>query len=140
MNRLFVFTALRHRVGGIEKKHQCTFCSTKFHDSDKLVTHLRKHTNEKRKMAIYNFSFATTSISYMYIIHIFCFLLLAFICEICPDKKYKYKGDLNKHMRTHLGENMYQCNLCDENFRLDWQLKRHSFVHYKKEKSMQIDS
>lgn len=49
---IFILSALRHREGGIEKKHQCTYCPQKFHDSDKLVTHLRKHTNEKRKITI----------------------------------------------------------------------------------------
>lgn len=61
------------------------------------------------------------------------FLLIAFKCEYC-DRKYAYKGDLTKHLRTHLGDNIYKCAVCDEGFQWKKDLNRHSNEHYKQER------
>lgn len=51
----------------------------------------------------------------------------------CPHcgRAYSQSGDLNKHLRTHVGENIYKCSVCEMTFRLPWDLRRHSFEHYK---------
>lgn len=56
----------------------------------------------------------------------------AFQCSFC-DNSYKHNGDLNKHQRIHLGEKMYECKEagCSEHFRLNVELQKHSFEHYK---------
>lgn len=56
-----------------------------------------------------------------------------FHCDFC-DNSYKYKGDLDKHLRTHLGSKIYECKTCHMQFQYALELQRHSFVHYKEEK------
>lgn len=51
-------------------------------------------------------------------------------CPYC-DKTYKYIGDLNKHLREHLGENIYKCKECPAEFKRPLDLRKHSFDHYK---------
>lgn len=60
-------------------------------------------------------------------------LMVAFVCEFCA-KKYAYKGDLNKHLRTHVGDNIYKCDECGQGFRLLAEIKQHSIEHYKQKK------
>lgn len=57
----------------------------------------------------------------------------AFICEYC-HRKYTYKGDLNKHLQIHLGNNIYRCKSCEKGFRLYEELRQHSFEHYKEDR------
>lgn len=55
--------------------------------------------------------------------------VVAFKCPYC-DRRYTQNADLNKHLRTHVGENTYKCNICDKSFRLLGELRRHSSEHY----------
>lgn len=48
---------------------------------------------------------------------------------------YRYKGDLIKHMKTHLGDDIYRCDVCGQGFQYHADLKLHTFEHYKKDKS-----
>lgn len=63
--------------------------------------------------------------------HVFFFL--DFQCNYC-EKVYAHRGDLTKHLRTHIGELIYECDICPKKFRLPRELKLHSFEHYKEEK------
>lgn len=63
----------------------------------------------------------------MKILHFFGFV--GFECEIC-QQAYKYKGDLSKHMRLHLGDDMYKCPSCPKRFRIPYELERHKYEHY----------
>lgn len=56
-------------------------------------------------------------------------MLLGFGCEFC-EQSYKYKGDLSRHLRQHLGDNKYACTSCPKRFRLKYDLERHAFEHY----------
>lgn len=38
----------KHQMIEADKKYACTFCSFRFENSDKLRTHMRSHTGEKR--------------------------------------------------------------------------------------------
>lgn len=62
----------------------------------------------------------------------FSFLSAAYQCTYC-DKAYKHSGDLTKHLRIHLGDDMYKCPECPEAFRLPWDLERHSYKHYEEQ-------
>lgn len=55
-------------------------------------------------------------------------------CEFCPNA-YAQNGDLNKHKRSHIGENTYKCTEagCVEAFRLQAELRDHMKVHYCKD-------
>lgn len=58
----------------------------------------------------------------------------AHACQFC-DVSYKYKGDLNKHLRLHLdGGKIHQCTMCPSSFYYPQELDDHIFDHYKKDK------
>lgn len=63
-----------------------------------------------------------------------CLWFLAFTCEFCA-KRYAHKGDLTKHLQTHLGNNIYKCDECGKGFRLLVDLRKHSYEHYKEKKA-----
>lgn len=52
-------------------------------------------------------------------------------CEYCR-KAYSQSNDLVKHLRTHLGPNIYRCDIddCTESFAKFNQLKNHKMIHY----------
>lgn len=61
-------------------------------------------------------------------------LITANKCTYC-DQAYRQKGDLNRHLaKMHLGDNIYQCDKCEKGFRLQIELRKHSYEHYKNEK------
>lgn len=60
------------------------------------------------------------------------FFILAHKCAYC-DRAFAQKGDLNKHLRSHIGEKTYQCNICPKSFRLQIELRKHSTEHYQSE-------
>lgn len=56
-----------------------------------------------------------------------------FKCPHCPQT-YKYNGDLSKHLRTHLGDEIHECKKCLKRFKYPIELRKHEFEHYKEEK------
>lgn len=62
----------------------------------------------------------------------------AFKCPFCPERAYAQKGGLTKHIKQkHVGNNIYNCESCNEAFQYYADLKTHSFQHYKEEKAKQ---
>lgn len=53
-----------------------------------------------------------------------------FQCQYC-SAAYKHKGDLTKHMRGHLGDDLYQCPECPKRFRTPFDRQIHTYEHYK---------
>lgn len=49
-------------------------------------------------------------------------------CAYCP-KLFSHRGDMNKHLRTHTGEEPYSCHICHRKFKHTSNLKRHLTVH-----------
>lgn len=52
-------------------------------------------------------------------------------CEFC-SQTFKYKGDYTRHLRTHLGDELYACEEpgCTKRFRYSLDLERHKAEHY----------
>lgn len=55
--------------------------------------------------------------------------ITAYKCEYC-DRAFTQSGDMKKHLRLHVGQFPYQCTECSESFRLQTELRNHSFQHY----------
>ncbi|KRT85627.1 zinc finger protein [Oryctes borbonicus] len=49
-------------------------------------------------------------------------------CTFCP-KMFSHRGDMNKHLRTHTGEQPYSCQICQRKFKHTSNLKRHLAIH-----------
>ncbi|EEZ98365.1 oocyte zinc finger protein XlCOF28 [Tribolium castaneum] len=49
-------------------------------------------------------------------------------CTHC-EKTFSHKGDLNKHVRTHTGEQPFTCSVCDRKFAHTSNLARHLRLH-----------
>jgi KRAB domain-containing zinc finger protein len=95
----------RHN-GTLVRKYACTFqtCEKKFVSKYALDRHTLTHTLQKPHQ-----------------------------CEYC-EMAYAQKNDLIKHMKIHVGDDIYRCTIdgCLEGFRLQADLKRHYAVHYLK--------
>ena len=52
-------------------------------------------------------------------------------CQYC-SKSYTQSNDLVKHLRTHLGPNVYKCDIndCSEAFPKFTELKNHKMIHF----------
>lgn len=103
----------------------------KFSKKDKLEAHIRTHTGEKRKWKRKGFPFNLSS-DKKKIFSSSIYFKPAFGCEFC-DRKYAQKGDLRKHLQTHVGANIYKCKDCDKDFLYHAELVRHSYEHYKQQ-------
>lgn len=60
-------------------------------------------------------------------------MFTAYVCEYC-DRRYAYQQDFKKHLRTHVGDNIYKCEICDKGFLLHRHLNKHLLEHYKEER------
>lgn len=106
---------------------RCTLCSMEMPIKN-IEVHMRQHTGEKRKLWIL-FLFTLEIDSFFH-----SFILIAFDCQYCPDRKYAYKQDLLKHLvKNHGLTTPYQCEICKKNFRQYNDLKRHRCEEYKKQ-------
>jgi uncharacterized Zn-finger protein len=53
-----------------------------------------------------------------------------FTCKYCP-KTYTQSNDLMKHLKVHLGPNVYRCDFegCQEAFAKFYEMKKHKLSH-----------
>ena len=49
-------------------------------------------------------------------------------CEECGER-FKYKGNLKRHILTHTGEKPFPCDLCDQSFTRKEHMETHRRIH-----------
>lgn len=117
-----------HQRTEADRVYACKLCPRKFFDPQTLRNHRLVHTGSRcKKNKLYSFVHCFIPFTD------FIFLLtLAHSCRFCGTT-YKYSGDLNKHLKTHLG-NIHECKKCLKRFQYPRELQKHEFEHYKEEK------
>ena len=98
-------TSLRLHHESIHSKkrnYQCTLCKLQFSIRQQLIWHENCHKPDYR-----------------------------FVCAVC-DQHFKYKGGLNRHMKTkhvNVGERPFVCSKCHKSFTTNTDRKRHERSH-----------
>jgi len=96
---------------GIENDTTCNICGKTLNSTNALERH-----HEKRH------SFQSKTKSPQPQIH------GQYSCNEC-DKSFTWKYTLNRHMRTHTGENLLSCEVCEKKVRDKYQLTQHLLTH-----------
>lgn len=83
------------------KPFECSYpgCGKRFSDRSNLMTHIRKHTQEK-----------------------------PFTCRVC-GRGFSHKSTLRDHEHAHTGEQPYRCDRCGKCFSQKSNLQRHTKIH-----------
>lgn len=116
-----------------DRRYHCETCSMRFYSNDHLKRHKRTHTGERRRFSIGidNSNRVASKLIFFYS------LFSAYLCSYCP-RSFSQSNDLTKHIRSHVGTNMYQCH-CGASFRLQTELRKHSYSHYNKEEPSAVN-
>lgn len=85
----------------IAKEHKCTLCNRNFVDENRLMIHMKRHTDNKPT---------------------------SYECTIC-FKTFTQQGNLKTHYRIHTNEKPYTCDICSKDFRQLSGLKAHQKTH-----------
>lgn len=85
----------------IAKEHKCTLCNRNFVDDNRLMIHMKRHTDNKPT---------------------------SYECTIC-FKTFTQQGNLKTHYRIHTNEKPYSCDVCSKDFRQLSGLKAHQRTH-----------
>lgn len=108
------------------RSFSCDICPKTFYDAKALAKHELTHYDKKGKN---QFFVPMIVVSSNKIVFFHFFVIVDHLCNYC-DKSYRHRGDLNKHLRTHLGDLMYACDQCPMRFRLPRELQMHTYDHY----------
>lgn len=113
---------LRHRG---QSKFSCDICSTPFlywqeYQNHFARTHLKKFDNK------FDCSFCdfTTNLNSKLKFHIEKSSGLGFFCKKCQIR-LECKGQFDKHMKKHVGENIWTCDYCPRIYKTDGRLRLH---------------
>lgn len=85
----------------VAQQHKCNLCDKTFVDDNRLMIHMKRHTDKKPT---------------------------SFECTIC-FKTFSQQGNLKTHYRIHTNEKPYTCDLCTKDFRQLSGLKAHQRTH-----------
>lgn len=85
----------------VAQQHKCTICEKTFVDDNRLMIHMKRHSDKKP---------------------------ISFECTIC-FKTFSQQGNLKTHYRIHTNEKPYSCDVCTKDFRQLSGLKAHQRTH-----------
>lgn len=85
----------------VAQQHKCSICDKTFVDDNRLMIHMKRHSDKKPT---------------------------SFECTIC-FKTFSQQGNLKTHYRIHSGQKPYTCDLCTKDFRQLSGLKAHQRTH-----------
>ena len=58
-------------------------------------------------------------------------LILCDLNAILVGKHFQQSSELKKHATVHTGEKQFECDICEQKFRLKQQMKKHKKIHAK---------
>ena len=118
------------RKSNISKIFECNFCQKIFKHQCDLTRHQIRHTKVKQfkcdqcdKYFAYKNDVKRHAIK-NHLINGPYTPPLKILCSEC-GKEFTNKNNLVIHQRTHSGEKPFKCDICSENFRIDYQLEKH---------------
>lgn len=101
---------------------KCSECEKRFTQRKSLLKHLYKHTNAACEYC--NVSFVTLRDLKQHCVRRHSDQLITYKCDLCP-RKFILKAQLVIHMHNHDTSQQYNCNVCNETFSTELQLKGH---------------
>ncbi|XP_053437393.1 zinc finger X-chromosomal protein-like isoform X1 [Nycticebus coucang] len=92
--------------------HKCDMCDKGFHRPSELKKHVAAHKGKKMHQCRHcDFKIVDPFVLSRHILSVHT-KDLPFRCKRCR-KGFKQQSDLKKHMKTHSGRKVYQCEYCD---------------------------
>uniref|UniRef100_A0A4W3H7A1 Zinc finger protein 711 n=1 Tax=Callorhinchus milii TaxID=7868 RepID=A0A4W3H7A1_CALMI len=95
-----------------EFPHKCEVCDKGFHRPSELKKHMSTHKGKKLHQCRHcDFKIADPFILSRHILSVHT-KDLPFKCKRCK-REFRQQSDLKKHMKTHSGKKVYQCEYCE---------------------------
>ncbi|CAG7719500.1 unnamed protein product [Allacma fusca] len=118
----------------------CPYCHAEFESEDSLEEHMEDCPNMNNEpydsssdqKPISN-NFELSSILSFHPTGSNTILSKQFGCMICP-KKFRFKSQLNRHVKIHTGDRPHSCDVCGGTFASRWHLSRHQMTHLVEQK------
>ncbi|XP_072014426.1 uncharacterized protein [Amphiura filiformis] len=138
------------RTQSIGLLFQCEMCTQCFVEKSNLDEHLKTHSNPNNEKFDFDIQTRNEEQQYHHTLNITqgispktCIMTAKgkpfeyditkekpYLCQHCP-KRFAYRNNLSKHIRTHTKEKPYQCDHCEKCFTRNDHLKLHMRIHTK---------
>ena len=95
-----LFTGAPGSSNAEKEKYKCPQCPKQYKNKISLSHHMRIHDKNKR-----------------------------IPCDVCDDKFFATKQEYDRHMLSHTGEKLHECQTCKQWFGRLYELKAHQYIH-----------
>ena len=112
----------------IERKdpYRCHVCLMVFELQSSYVKHMKEdHQDEALQCDKYNASYASPNGLFK---HIRSHRYMKYKCDLCK-RHFQFPYQINDHLKTHTGSNLYPCNNCNKKFASRSSAKAHEKSH-----------
>ncbi|CAG9565513.1 unnamed protein product [Danaus chrysippus] len=109
-----------------EKPYKCDICGQSYIQKVQLQRHLEKHTGNQCNICSKSFDSKIKLI-----VHEIMHKGEPLLCPYsnCDTKKFKDANDLASHIKMHLNEKPFECEVCNKRFNLEVNMRRHMGTH-----------